>query len=345
MKKPGPVDLIRHAARYALNAAETLLPEWLPEGKRKGREWVATNIARGDRQAGSFGVSLDTGRWNDFADSAAHGGDLVSLLAYLRGYGQTVAAREIDERLRLGLYQPKVTTTDLDSEQRRQVDQDQRRQFELEHRALKLRSQRLQEEKNREAARQATELWRMARPADGLHAYLVAKGVRPHLLRQMTQGRLIVPLCDDGRLVNLQTIMPSSEKRFLPGGRVQGCYSPLGKFTAGSRLYVCEGWATGATLHQNTGCPVVCAMNAGNLKAVALAMRERYGEDVDLVIAGDDDRQTLGNPGRTAACSAARATGAQVTFPEWPDDAPPDLSDFNDLYLWLFGQTKEICKV
>ncbi|MPT37613.1 MAG: DNA primase, partial [Achromobacter sp.] len=69
-----PVELIRHAAAGALSAADVLLAEWLPEGKRKGREWVAANIARGDRQAGSFGVSLDTGRWNDFADSGAHGG-------------------------------------------------------------------------------------------------------------------------------------------------------------------------------------------------------------------------------------------------------------------------------
>ncbi|MNF91599.1 DNA primase TraC [compost metagenome] len=82
-------------------------------------------------------------------------------------------------------------------------------------------------------------------------------------------------------------------------------------------------------------------MNAGNLKPVAMAMRERYGATLELVIAGDDDRQTIGNPGRAAANKAACATGAQVVFPDWPQDAPPDLSDFNDLYLWLIGQYQE----
>ena len=337
MMKPSPVDLIRHTARHALSASEKLLPEWLPGGTRKGREWVAPNLARGDQKAGSFGVSLDTGRWNDFADSGAHGGDLVSLLAYLRGCGQLDAAKEIDERLRLGLFNLTAADAQQFHERRRQVDQ--------ERESWRLREQQLQEEKNRDAARHASQLWKMAKPAYPLHTYRLAKGVQPYLLRQSGQGRLLVPLCDDGRLVNLQIITPDGGKRFLKDGRVQGCYSPLGKFSEGCRLYVCEGWATGATLHKNTGSPVVCAMNAGNLKPVAVAMRERYGATLDLVIAGDDDRKTIGNPGKRAANQAARATDARVVFPEWPDDAPSDLSDFNDLHLWLAGQSKESRKV
>ncbi len=333
MNKPSPLDQIRQVALHALTAAESLLPEWLPGGTRKGREWVAPNIARGDQKAGSFGVSLDSGRWNDFADSSAHGGDLVSLLAYLNGYRQLDAAKEIDERLRLGLF-------DLTASDARQL-QKRRRQAEQERTASALRVQQAQEAKNLAAARQASQLWKMAKPADPLHTYLLTKGVQPYLLRQLNRGRLLVPLCDDGRLVNLQTITPDGGKRFLSGGRVHGCYSPLGKVSEGCRLYVCEGWATGATLHLNTGSPVVCAMNAGNLKPVAVAMRERYGTTLDLVIAGDDDRKTIGNPGNRAANQAARATDARVVFPEWPNDAPSDLSDFNDLYLWLTGQSKE----
>ncbi|EJM77921.1 toprim domain-containing protein [Pseudomonas sp. GM60] len=337
MSSLSPLDLIRQTALHALSAAETLLPEWLPGGTRKGREWVAPNIARGDQKAGSFGVSLDSGRWNDFADDSAHGGDLVSLLAYLNGCRQMEAAKEIDERLRLGLFN--LTTADA------QQLQERRWQAELERTASALRIQQLQEKKKLAAANQASQLWKMAKPADPLHTYLLAKGVQPYLLRQLGQGRLLVPLCDDGRLVNLQIIMPDGGKRFLTGGRVQGCYSPLGKFSEGCRLYVCEGWATGATLHKNTGSPVVCAMNAGNLKSVAVAMRERYGATLDLVIAGDDDRKTIGNPGKRAANQAARATNARVVFPEWPGDAPSDLSDFNDLCLWLTGQSKRSRKV
>ncbi|MCY1360601.1 Toprim domain protein [compost metagenome] len=113
-----------------------------------------------------------------------------------------------------------------------------------------------------------------------------------------------------------------------------GAYSPLGCIEPGRQLYVCEGWATAATLHQHSGCAVAAAMNAGNLKSVALALRAKYGELIELVIAGDDDRQTEGNPGRTAATAAALAVGGLVTFPEWPPGAPLNLSDFNDLADW-----------
>lgn len=190
-----------------------------------------------------------------------------------------------------------------------------------------------QHQRQRQAAELSHRWWNSARRADPGHPYLQAKQVGSYSLRQR-HGELLVPLYLDGVLANLQRISANGSKRFLRGGRISGCYAPLGSISPGRRLYVCEGWATGATLHENTGSPVACAMNAGNLKPVALALRAKYGELVELVIAGDDDRQTPGNPGRTSAISAALAAGALVTFPDWPDDAPPTLSDFNDLASW-----------
>ena len=99
------VQKIQQVAAVALNSAETLLAEWLPDGQRQGREWVARNTARADACPGSFGVSLVSGKWNDFADQDAHGGDLVSLLSYLRGCRQLEAAMLIDEQLGLGIFQ------------------------------------------------------------------------------------------------------------------------------------------------------------------------------------------------------------------------------------------------
>lgn len=79
----------------ALNA-ETLVPQWLPAGQRRGKEWVAANPNRADKTAGSFSVNLNTGRWKDFADHDVCGKDLVSLYAYLfHGDDQGAAAREL----------------------------------------------------------------------------------------------------------------------------------------------------------------------------------------------------------------------------------------------------------
>lgn len=188
-----------------------------------------------------------------------------------------------------------------------------------------------QHERQRMAANRAQRWWRDARRADPVHPYLVAKGIRAHSLRQRGDD-LLIPLYVCGELVNLQRIAPGGEKRFLFGGRIKGAYSSLGSITPDKPLCICEGWATGATLHES-GYTVAAAMNAGNLKAVALALRARY-PDKEIIIAGDDDRQTDGNPGRTAAHAAAVAAGCLVTFPEWPANAPEHLTDFNDLANW-----------
>ncbi|GAB7527834.1 hypothetical protein PS3A_02400 [Pseudomonas sp. 3A(2025)] len=172
---------------------------------------------------------------------------------------------------------------------------------------------------------------RKAPGADPEHAYLVAKQIDPYTLRQRGD-ELLVPLYTNGQLVNLQRIGPDGSKRFLRGGKVQSSYSILGTVTPDKPLCLCEGWATAATLHQS-GYTVAAAMNTGNLKSVALALKARY-LDVPLIITGDDDRQTDGNPGRTFANAAAVAAGAQVTFPDWPANAPLDLTDYNDLVIW-----------
>lgn len=185
-------------------------------------------------------------------------------------------------------------------------------------------------------ALQAVEQWQQAAPADPHHPYLIAKGVHPHNLRQLG-STLLVPLLHGGQLVNLQRIGSHGGKWFLPGGRVTGCHSLIGTPTAGKPLYLCEGWATGATIHEATGCPVACAMNAGNLLAAGRQLRQLYPA-AELVVAGDDDRATeaagKGNPGRAAASHAAAMLGCEVCFPAWPANAPSHLTDFNDLTNW-----------
>jgi putative DNA primase/helicase len=210
---------------------------------------------------------------------------------------------------------------------------DAREAEQVRQRVEQARRQREAEQQRRQlkAANLAQRWWRDARRADPDHPYLIAKGVRSYSLRQR-RDELLVPLYSGGVLVNLQRIAPDGGKRFLFGGRIKGTYSPLGRITPGKPLCICEGWATGATLHES-GYTVACAMNAGNLKPVALALRAEY-HATEIIIAGDDDRLTDGNPGRTAANAAAAAVGGQVALPEWPEGAPDDLTDFNDLANW-----------
>lgn len=211
---------------------------------------------------------------------------------------------------------------------------DYREAEQVRQRIEQARQQReaAQQRRQQRTARLANLWWRDARRSDPDHAYLIAKGVRSHGLRQRGD-ELLVPLYADSQLVNLQRIAPDGGKRFLSGGRVKGCYSPLGIIAADQPLYLCEGWATGATIHAETGAPVACAMNAGNLLEVGQRLQRQY-PDTALIVAADDDRQTEGNPGRSYATKAGAALGCGLVLPHWPADAPLNLSDFNDLRQW-----------
>lgn len=189
-----------------------------------------------------------------------------------------------------------------------------------------------QHQRQQAAAENAKRLWRDARRADTAHPYLVAKGIKTHALRQ-SGDVLLVPLTYHGKLVNIQRIESDGDKRFLFGGMVTGVCSVLGIITSGKPLYLCEGMATGATIHEETGAAVACAMNAGNLLPAGQRLQRQHPDAV-LIVAGDDDRMTDGNPGRTAAIKAAAALGCGLVFPDWPANAPLTLTDFNDLRQW-----------
>ena len=169
--------------------------------------------------------------------------------------------------------------------------------------------------------------WGASVPADIAHPYLRAKYVKPYGLRQ-TGSALLVPLFDAfGLLWNLQCIQAQGNKRFRPG-RAGGLFSPIGDFTRPANILICEGWATGATLHEESRLPVLCAMNAGILLPVASSARTAW-PGVDLVICADNDRYTEGNPGVTYATAAAKATGAKLIIPEYSEGVSG--SDFNDV--------------
>ena len=193
--------------------------------------------------------------------------------------------------------------------------------------AAKIKAQAERRAEHEARAIEARSEWAAAEPANPAHPYLIRKGVKPHNLRQRG-GLLIVPLFDAfGLLWNVQRIQADGGKRFKPG-RAGGLFSPIGDLNEPRTILICEGWATGATLHEETGHPVLCAMNAGSLLPVATAARSAWA-GAELVICADNDRQTEGNPGVTYATAAAKATGAKLIVPEFPEGVAG--SDFNDL--------------
>lgn len=164
------------------------------------------------------------------------------------------------------------------------------------------------------AGKRALVLWSRAKPAVGDHPYLVKKQVHAFGLRDL-RGQLVIPLRNaDGDLCSLQFIGADGKKTFLTGGRKRGCYHAIGRPSAA--LCICEGYATGATIYQATGHATAIAFDAGNIEPVARAIRGKFPR-MRLVICADNDTETPGNPGLTAASKAARAVGAALAVPHF----------------------------
>lgn len=178
-----------------------------------------------------------------------------------------------------------------------------------------------------DAAKRAAELWEKATPAT-THPYLTAKGVQPHGVR-VDGATLLVPMRAGGEVANLQRIAPDGAKRFLPGARVTGTYHSIGR--PNGTICIAEGYATGASVHEATGHAMAVAFNAGNLAAVAAALRERF-PDARLILCADDDAATEGNPGVTKAMATARTVGGLVAVPDFGANRPDGATDFNDLH-------------
>jgi putative DNA primase/helicase len=161
------------------------------------------------------------------------------------------------------------------------------------------------------------------------HPYLAAKAVQPSGIT--AEGDLLlVPVHDtDWKVHSLQTIDPAGKKRFMRGGKIGGNYFCIGM--PKTLVIVCEGYATGLTIHDCTGHAVAVAFCSANLVAVAQGLHRKY-RGIQIIVAADDDWSTQGNPGRACANLAALAVGGRVALPIFPAGRPDNATDFNDLY-------------
>ena len=161
------------------------------------------------------------------------------------------------------------------------------------------------------------------------HPYLQTKGVKSHGLR-IDSSLLLVPMFNtDGEIASMQTISITGAKLFIKGGRAKGCFFPIGK--PDGVLILCEGYSTGASIHEATGEAVAICFSLTNIKEAAKELSAKHS-NIRIIIAGDDDHKNDRNSGRIAAVEAAKHIGATAVFPKFDASYDDDCTDFNDLH-------------
>lgn len=213
---------------------------------------------------------------------------------------------------------------------------------EAERDEYRERMKRLEKQRERErqeateyAAVTAAQMWNEA--VEGDHPYLTRKQIQC-LGARVLGDMLLVPMKHSAKeLVGLQRIWPDGTKRFIKGSPLAGAYMTIGTPTKDGTVVICEGYATGASIHLATGYCVVVAFNSGNLAEVARKIAKAL-PSARLVVAADDDAFTV-RPGNhpqagmpwNPGIEAAAATGLPVYLPVWHGERERG-TDFNDLH-------------
>lgn len=207
-----------------------------------------------------------------------------------------------------------------------------------------------------EAAKKSATIWKAATEAKPDHPYLVRKRVSPvATLREIDAdsaaailgyapkssgeplaGRLlVVPIKVGDGLSTLELIDQDGRKSAIYGGAKARGYWAAQQLPEGDglTLLIGEGVATVLTAKKSSGHLAIAALSAGNLPAVAKAMRERY-PSAALVILADLVKAT-GAPDPHAV-EAAQSVGGKLAIPDFGTDRPDGATDFNDMAV-LFG--------
>jgi len=212
---------------------------------------------------------------------------------------------------------------------------EEKRQFAQKLEREKLKREAEQKRIHAKARRLANAIWTKGKPADKDHPYLVKKhcqGLAKYLMED-AKGNLLIPIYNKKRLVSIQFVNKNGGKWFLKGSELKGSYY---KFPDNNKpfdtVYLAEGVVTGWTIKTLMKAPVFCSLTAGNMKSVALQIREVFKDEKIIICCDNDVREKadMPNTGLIAANDAANAVNGLVSIPSMPDGSK---CDFNDLYI------------
>lgn len=230
---------------------------------------------------------------------------------------------------------------------------EQRKQQAQQIEATKQAKKKQLDEQHKKSRQESLVCWRSGITAPSSYPYLLKKNIRAYDTRISTsdkhyKGWLMTPCYDVwGRLQTIQFISPIGEKRFLKGSTKHGGFWSLtcdvNHLPKYPRVIIVEGLATGATVAEieanaKSNSAVVVAFGANNVMSVVDALLGRF-PDLPIELIPDNDRKNERDIGVNTGIVKAEAVAKKypniiVRVPTFPDDAPIELSDVNDLVNW-----------
>lgn len=183
-------------------------------------------------------------------------------------------------------------------------------------------------------ARECWDFWKdLPEPID--HPYLAMKKVPNYGLRQSDHA-LYAPIHDtEGQIWSLQKILSNGSKYYQKNARKNGCFSFIGNIENEESVFLCEGYATAASIFMATGRTTIMAFDAPNLLPVTSALLKKFPL-LRITIAADNDiwKPHIGNVGLREAERCREYHDVSIKIPIFDcrhNDFEP--KDWNDMHI------------
>lgn len=205
---------------------------------------------------------------------------------------------------------------------------------EKELNKLKQEQEKFKQKRSEEAKEKAVDFFKNAKLAKE-HPYLTKKQIKAHGI-YIDGDDLVIPVFDSLDQKNIQSAQVIKEdgfKQFMPGGIISGGLFVLDGDN--SKIYICEGYATAASIFEITGNTTIVSFNLNNLKNVVDKAILYYGRENIYLCADNDKFQTnpkVGNPGLKNGIEIALKNGINLKYPKFKDESTKP-TDFNDLLI------------
>lgn len=190
---------------------------------------------------------------------------------------------------------------------------------------------------HKEGAAAAKRTWDTAKLTGGSE-YFTKKQITPTGDIRFHGEDIIIPIYDkDNQLITVQRIRPDGTKRFTTKAKKAGGHF---KIPGKGKIIICEGYATGCSIHYATGYTIIVALDAGNIPKVAeyieadmiacdndkLGISEKYAKQTDIPYVMPN---TVGDDFNDLACAGEDITNyfmpitAAFSFADYLNDRSP----------------------
>ena len=174
-----------------------------------------------------------------------------------------------------------------------------------------------------------------------LHWYIKEKQISAFEDLKQERSTLLIP-CYSGNneLLAVQRIYRDNtgktQKRFL--GSYSGGFFTIGQIKPDGLCYLTEGYATGATVHEATGAPVIVVFSCRNLIFVAEIIRKKYPNTKIINVADNDLKKAKQDNKKNSGLNMAKELLRKLNIPY---ALSPMDSDFNDYFVQVLQETND----